>query len=454
MNRKRSLRVFGALAAAGLIAGACGGDDSDSDDTEAPAASTVAGTDAPGDTTAAPDATGGDAGEDAETIRLWLNGTDTPDELVDYAIAEYAKIHPNVKVELERQQWTGLVEKLTTSLSGSDAPDIVEFGNTQAQTFEAAGAVVDLTDNAEELGGDDFVQSLLEAGTYDGSLYAVPYYAGARIVVYRTDLFEQSGIEVPTTLDEFRAAGVKLKADNAATPNFSGIYLPGKNWYAVMSFVWDQGGDIATKDGDEWVGQLDSPESIAGLEYFKQVFDEANSAPADGDDANDYLAFCAGEVGMMPAPGWKIGQILNEEDGCPDMEGKIGAFALPGSEAGTTAPVFLGGSVLGIPTNSEHQELAYDLLKILVSPGYQAQFAGAGVIPALKSELDAVSGDDAAVAQATAAENSRFVPTSENWAAVEAANVLPDMLVEIAQGGDIAEAAGRADSAIEAALNG
>jgi N,N'-diacetylchitobiose transport system substrate-binding protein len=457
VNRKRSLRVFGALAAAGLVVGACGADDGDTDDTDAPAATTVAGTAAPADTTAAPDATGGDGGdggESAETIRLWLNGTDTPDELVDYAIAEYAKIHPNVTVELERQQWTGLVEKLTTSLSGSDAPDIVEFGNTQAQTFEAAGAVVDLTDQADELGGDDFLQSLLEAGTYDGSLYAVPYYAGARIVVYRTDLFEQSGIEVPTTLDEFLAAGVKLKADNAATPNFSGIYLPGKNWYAVMSFVWDKGGDIATKDGDEWVGQLDSPESIAGLEYFKQVFDQANSAPADGDDANDYLAFCAGEVGMMPAPGWKIGQILNEEDGCPDMEGKIGAFALPGSEAGTTAPVFLGGSVLGIPTNSEHQDLAVDLLKILVSPGYQAQFAEAGVIPALKSELDAVTGEEAAVAQAAAAENSRFVPTSEKWAAVEAANVLPDMLVEIAQGGDIAEAAGRADSAIEAALNG
>ena len=48
-------------------------------------------------------------------------------------------------VQLERQQWTGLVEKLTTALSGSDAPDIVEFGNTQAQTFEAAGAVADLS---------------------------------------------------------------------------------------------------------------------------------------------------------------------------------------------------------------------------------------------------------------------------------------------------------------------
>jgi N,N'-diacetylchitobiose transport system substrate-binding protein len=127
---------------------------------------------------------------------------------------------------------------------------------------------------------------------------------------------------------------------------------------------------------------------------------------------------------------------------------------MPGSEAGTTAPVFLGGSNLAIPANSEHQDLALDLLKVLVSPEYQRKFAEAGTIPALKSELANVSGSDAAVAQATAAENSRFVPTSENWAGVEAAFTLQDMLTEIAQGGDIAAAAAAADSAIEEQLNG
>ena len=282
----------------------------------------------------------------------------------------------------------------------------------------------------------------------------MPYYAGARIMIYRKDLFEASGIEIPTTLDEMVAAGEQLKADNADVPNFSGIYLPARNWHAAMSFVWEHDGDIATQDGEEWVGQLDSAESIAGLEYFKDVFDRANAAPADGDDANDWLAFCAGEVGMMPAPGWKPGQIINEDDGCPEMEANIGVFAMPGSEAGTTAPVFLGGSNIGIPVNSENQELAYDLLKVLVSSGFQQQFAEAGTIPALKSELASVAGSDAAEAQATAAENSRFVPTSEKWAGVEAANVLQDMLTEIAQGDDIAEAAAQADAAIESTLNG
>ncbi len=151
-----------------------------------------AATDGATDTTAAADTGGG-----GESIRLWLNGGDTPDPLVEYAIAEFNKIHPDVEVQFERQEWTGIVEKLTTALSGSDSPDVVEFGNTQAQTFEAAGAVADLTDKREALGGDDFLQSLLEAGTYDGKLYAVPYYAGARIVLYRKDLFEAAGIEVP-----------------------------------------------------------------------------------------------------------------------------------------------------------------------------------------------------------------------------------------------------------------
>jgi len=357
-------------------------------------------------------------------------------------------------VTFERQQWTGIVEKLTTSLSSSDSPDVIELGNTQAQAFEAAGALLDLTDKQEELGGDDLLQSLVEAGTYDGRFYGVPYYAGARVVLYRKDLFEASGLSVPTSLDELLAAAAKLKADNADTPNFSGMYLPGKNWYAALSFIWEHGGDIAVQEGDEWKGALSSPESIAGLTQFQQFVQETSGAPKDGDDSKDYIAFCNGEVGMMPAPGWKPGQIINPDDGCPEMEENIGAFAMPGLDPGSTSPAFLGGSNLAVSANSENPELAYELLKILVSPGYQRQFAEQGTIPALKSLLGEISGSESAVAQAEAAENSRFVPSSENWAAVEASSILPDMVVAIASGGDVAEEAARADAAIEEILNG
>lgn len=397
---------------------------------------------------------GSEKSADDATIRLWLNGEDTGDELIDLAMAEFKKEHPDVEVKFERQQWTGLVEKLTTSLSGKDAPDIIELGNTQAQTFEAAGALVDLTDEKDALGGDDLVQSLTEAGTYDGQFYGVPYYGGARVVVYRKDLLEKSGLAVPTTMDEFIEAGIKLKADNAATPSFSGIYYPGKYWYAALPFIWEKGGDIAEKSGDEWEAKLSSPESVEGLELVKKIMDEASGAPKDGDETKDYIAFCNNEVAMLMGPGWKIGEITNEKDGCPDMADKIGAFALPGETAGKTAPAFLGGSVLAIPSKSKHQDLALDLLEILAGEKYQAELAKTGLLPGRKSLLTEVGGDEGTKAQAIAAENSRFVPSSEHWAAVEASTIFPDMLVAIAKGGDVESEAAKADEALEAKLNG
>jgi len=461
----RMRKIAAGLAVLSMALAACGSDEKDSGATSAAtttaaAATTPAATDAPAETdapaptdsTEPPPITGG-TGEGGE-IRLWLNGGDTPDDFVEYAIGEFTKVHPDVKVTFERQQWTGIVEKLTTSLSSSDSPDVIELGNTQAQAFEAAGALLDLTDKKAELGGDDLLQSLVEAGTYDGHFYGVPYYAGARVVLYRKDLFEASGLSVPTTLDELLAAATKLKADNASTPNFSGMYLPGKNWYAALSFIWVNGGDIAVQDGDSWKGDLSSPESIAGLTQFQQLVEQTSGAPKDGDDSKDYIAFCNGEVGMMPAPGWKPGQIINPDDGCPDMEANIGAFAMPGLTADTTSPAFLGGSNLAISANSAHPDLAYELLQILISKGYQKQFADQGTIPALKSLLGDISGSESAVAQAKAAENSRFVPSSENWAAVEASSILPDMIVAISSGADVADEAAKADSAIEEILNG
>ena len=458
----RIIRVAAGLAALTMAMAACGDDSKSSSATQAPAAAAAttaapAATDAAATPTTVADTTPapivGGTGEGGE-LRLWLNGGDTPDDFVKFAIGEFNKEHPDVRVTFERQQWTGIVEKLTTALSSSDSPDIIELGNTQAQAFEAAGALEDLTAQKAALGGDDLLQSLVEAGTYDGKFYGVPYYAGARVVLYRKDLFEKSGIAIPTTIDELMAAATKLKADNASTPNFSGMYLPGKNWFAALPFIWVNGGDIAVQDGGSWKGVLDSDQSVQGLTEFQKFIEQTSGAPKDGDDSKDYLAFCNGEVGMMPAPGWKPGQIVNKDDGCPDMEPNIGAFAMPGLTAGTTSPAFLGGSNLAVSAKSKNPELANELLKILVSKDYQKQFADQGTIPALKSLLGGITGSDAATAQAKAAQNSRFVPSSENWAAVEASNILPDMIVAISGGADVKTEAAKADAAIEQILNG
>jgi N,N'-diacetylchitobiose transport system substrate-binding protein len=426
-------KKLAAIGLAGVLAlAACGSDDDDAaggGSLEAPAADTEA------------------------TLRVWLNGPDTPDEMIELAKDEFAEQYPNVTVEVERQEWDGLVNRLDTVLPTDDSPDIFEVGNTQAQSYEAAGAMVDLTEFKEDLGGDDLVDSLVEAGTYEDRFYGVPYYGGARIVVYRKDLFEQSGLQIPTTLQEFVDAGKKLKTDNAATPNFSGIYFPGRNWQAMLSFIWDAGGDIALDENGEWVGELASMESVAGLTTVQDIMQNANAAPADTDDAEDFLDFCNGEVGMLMGPGWKMGQITGE-DGCPGKyDAVLGAFALPGSEGGV-APSFLGGSNLGISSQSENQGLALEFLKVLTSETYQTEFAEIGLIPVRKSLLGQVEGDEAAQAQAQAAEVTRFVPSSEYWADVEGGNILQDMGTAISGGAAVEDEAGRANDAIVAILNG
>src|SRR5690606_29109947 len=127
------------------------------------------------------------------TIRLWLNGPDTPEPMRQWLKAEFEKRNPGSKLVIEEQQWEGLVDKLTTSLgSAKETPDVVEVGNTQAATFTTVGAFEDITDLVPKLGGDDLLPSFVEAGSADGKVYAVPLYAGSAYVFYRKDLFAKS----------------------------------------------------------------------------------------------------------------------------------------------------------------------------------------------------------------------------------------------------------------------
>ena len=79
--------------------------------------------------------------------------------------------------------------------------------------------------------------------------------------------------------------------------------------------------------------------------------------------------------------------------------------------------------------------------------------AEGGLTPALISAASSLPDDPITQAQATALANSKFTPTSPNWAEVESSLIIPDALVKIAQGGDVTEIATELDSAIEAILN-
>jgi N,N'-diacetylchitobiose transport system substrate-binding protein len=395
-----------------------------------------------------------DSGAKSADIRVWLNGTDTPQEARDWLKTTFESENPGSTLTIEEQQWDGLVEKLTTALSSaSDTPDVVEVGNTQAPTFTEAGAFTDLTGDLDSLGGSDLLQGFVDGATTDGKSYAVPYYAGSKFVFYRKDLFAKAHLQVPTTMDEFVADAIALKKANPTPANFSGFWLPGQDWRNGVAFLWSEGGDLATKDGDTWKGALESTESQAGLAVVQKLFQQASGAAKDGNEADPAAPFCNNEIGMLSAPGWVKGLIEDPDSGCPDMMANVGVFALPGSD-GKPAPVLLGGSDIAIAAKSQHQALAKKAVALMLSDDYQTILGKAGLTPA-KTSLSSVLGTDE-IAQATiaAASNARLTPAASGWASVESSRILEDFFVGIATGGDIAQLAKEADAKLDEKLAG
>ena len=393
---------------------------------------------------------GGD-GEGAE-IRVWLVGADTPQDARDYLVETFEEENPGSTLVIEEQQWTGLVDTLTTALSSSDSPDIVEVGNTQAPAFTSVGAFRDLSGIYEDLGGDDLLPGFVEAGTYDGTLYAAPYYSGARIVFYNTAQYATAGVEVPATLDDYVA---NAGAIASALPGVSGVYWPGQDWYNALPFIWENGGEIAVLDGDEWDAQLSSPESLAGLEQVAEVM-ATSTAPKDGDETDVWVPFREEQGATLSAPSWAYWSIIEDAEKQPTaLTDALGYYALPGKDGGA-AQVFAGGSNIAISAKSAHPELAESALKIIFSDEYQGILAGAGLVPAKQSlggDVAAASPELAAVI-ADAAANAKLTPASPKWADVEAARLLQDFFVKIATGGDIEALATQLDLDIEDILNG
>ena len=391
------------------------------------------------------------ADESAE-IRVWLVGPDTPQDARDYLIETFEAENPGSTLVIEEQQWTGLVDTLTTALSSSDSPDIVEIGNTQAPAFTSVGAFRDLSGVYEELGGDDLLPGFVEAGSYDGTLYAAPYYSGARVVFYNTAQYEQAGVAVPETLDEYVANAGTLAA---ALPGVSGVYYPGQDWYNALPFIWENGGEIAVLDGDEWDAQFSSPESLAGLEQVAEVM-ASSLAPKDGDETDVWVPFREAQAATMSAPSWAYWSIVaDEEQAETAVTNSLGYYALPGKDGGA-AQVFAGGSNIAISANSAHPELAESALKIIFSDEYQSILAANGLVPA-KTSLGgevAAANEELAGIIADAAANAKLTPASPKWADVESARLLQDFFVKIATGGDIEALATQLDLDIEDILNG
>jgi N,N'-diacetylchitobiose transport system substrate-binding protein len=395
----------------------------------------------------------------ADSITVWLQvdaQSGWPGS-VKIATDAFEKQHPGVTVDVQYQTWDTHLQKFDATLAGGNTPDVIEMGNTEMTKYMAAGAFSDLTaDKSKFPNASTWLKGLAASGTFNGQLQGVPYYAGSRVVIYRTDYFKKAGItKPPTSLAELMADGKKLNAAYSSDKKFSAFYVAGPDWYSAMSFVADYGGQIATSSGGQWTGALDQPAAIKGLTAYKDAFLALSRASKTQDEAHPFptTPFAQGHSASFLGPGWQYGYALDPKAGNPKLKTVISAFPMPSHVAGKVMPAFAGGSDLAIPAASQNKALAEDWIADYTGNASEAGIVKAGNLPNATSLLHLVSGSPGKQL-AQSAQATWFIPTAKNWANVENANVLRNMLTQILTGKkSVQAAASSASKQITSMLN-
>ncbi|GIH14382.1 extracellular solute-binding protein [Rugosimonospora africana] len=436
---RRRIAVAAALAATLLGAAACGGKSASSSDSL--------------------DGKG-------KTLKVWLMvdaQTGWPG-VVDAANAKF-KADTGANVTIEYQQWTNHLTKLDATLAGKDVPDVIELGNTEAAKYVFNGGLADIT--AKKSGFDNsanWLTGLSAPCESDGKLYCVPYYAGARVLIYRTDMFSAAGLQPPKTYEDLVADAQKLKSQHASDPKFSAFYMPGAYWYAAMSWVYGSGGQIAQKGSDgKWKGTLEDPAAEAGLQKWADLAKQYSKGDPTKNESDQDPVFAQGDSAMLYGNGWELGAVQSQHKDANDpnspmvdtaVKGKVAAVPLPGFSDGKSLPSFLGGSIVGVAQKSKNQGLAAEWIKDFTSTSSQQALLAKGALPNATNLLDAAAAVAGNEASATAAKSSWFTPNAPTWADVEKGNILQQALVDIVTGKkSVDDAAKAADEQITSALN-
>ena len=377
----------------------------------------------------------------ATKVVIWLqnDAKNGWEQMVTSTNDAFKAKHAGVEVDVQYQGWGDHLTKFDAALAGGTAPDVVEFGNSETSTYMAAKLLQDLTkQKASFPNSKTWLKGLTDSCSYNGRLYCVPYYAGARAVIYRKDQYKAAGVKsTPKSLAQFRAAGMKLMKKYGKQRNYSALYFPGQYWYAGVSFVYDYGGKIAVFKNGKWKGTLNSPQALQGLNQVKSIAKALSRANKTTDEANPQqaLVFSKGRVGSMIGNGWEWPYALDEKLGNPSLANKIGAYPMPSHIAGKYMPTFLGGSDLAVPVTSKNKALAYDWIRIFTSNASMRKLATIGKQIPNSTSLASINAKNPQLAPFTnASRYSWFVPTAPNWVKVEKARVLKNLFQAIITG--------------------
>jgi multiple sugar transport system substrate-binding protein len=364
-----------ALAAVALIVGACG-----SAATPPPAASPSAGAGASSTPAASLDTT-------PVTVVVWdYYGKEvtpfTPD-----ALAAFQAEYPWITVQREDLDWDTFLDKFNVAVSAGEGPDLATLDMTWIPTLASNAVLQGLTALSGGTVNDQAITDVyapgpVEAMTYDGDYVTMMYDFDAYALYYRSDLFDQKGIAVPTTWDELRAAAKQLAEDGNGDGKLDRyLYALRPNTFHFSQFLFQNGGSLLTDD----LGQaaFNSPEGVAALQFQMDLASDGTGLYWSDADGDLPPAISDGRVAMFSDGPYYMGLL---KSGVPDQAGKWKVAVHPYSKQPGS---YLGGTGLSIPVSSKHQEAAWLLTEFMLRPEQQVGvYTVTGAAPATLAALE------------------------------------------------------------------
>ncbi|MPZ52289.1 MAG: extracellular solute-binding protein [Acidimicrobiia bacterium] len=374
-------------------------------------------------------------------------GNDEVQRVVDETAAAFEEQNEGTSVEIQYVPWASAHDQFVTAIGGGQVPDVAEMGTTWTAEFAELGGLAPVEGGL----GDEYVESLVEAGTVDDTAYGYPWYAGARALIYRTDIFEEASVEVPETWEDLITVSQTIAESTDVAP----IHIAGVYTHMMVPMIWQAGGEIATLEGDTWTPGVDTEAGRQALQTYVDLAEWSPEGAIQWNSVDVRDAFANGDSAMMVGGGWDLSAILAAN---PDLEGNVGVAMLPAGPGGNN-DTFAGGSHLVTFQGSENPELASAFIDFMLQPENVSTFAEqVGFLPGTVSGVEASSaaGDELYGPFVTQlVDHSRSYPATAGWGAVEGDATLTNGIQQVMQGSlSVEEAAAQIDATMSELLNG
>ncbi|TMR93898.1 extracellular solute-binding protein [Nonomuraea basaltis] len=356
-----------------------------------------------------------------KTLSVWRLGDSNPAaaKYMEELNAEF-KTQTGAEVKLEWIPWQQVADKFAAAATGT-GPDVTEIGNDQVPMWQSQDALTPITDVAREGDRAQIPENLYGYETVDGEIYAVPWGAGARAVLYRKDWFKELKIEVPKSWDELVAAGKKLQKEKGEGVDGFAFNGGSDANHLLAAFAWSEGGEYAAKEGDKWVGKLTDPGFAKGFETYTGLVSGGLSSKANLtlNTLDIRKRFANNKVAMYLTAAWDLSGI--EEDSKGKLKGdKLGFFPLP-AKTGGVAPSFFGGNDIALWGGTKEADLGKEYIKLATSKTWADRYATeGGLLPVYPDTLAALNEDPAQGPFAQAFAKARAFPADANWSEADA----------------------------------